>query len=297
MITQFTGNQSILQQFKLNLHQLFFHYYKSLFRISFMLLTAVFLFLHTGCEKVIDVDLNESEPAIVVEGNLSFGGGELEVKVSKTGSYFSDDSIEKIENAEVYLENGPAYRLKAEETGNGLYKLTGLPANPNSTYRLTVKVNEEEYTGVSELNPVVKLDSMNYEYMQEQVFFDGGYRLLLYFNDPPGVENYYRVKVYRNGEPFNSADDIIVFDDSSFNGKGLRLRLRTQRFEQGDTANVELLSIDRNTWEYFTTLDEIANLNPGSPSPANPISNLSNGALGYFSVWAMSSAEIVIPEQ
>ncbi|MFW6290414.1 MAG: DUF4249 domain-containing protein [Mariniphaga sp.] len=266
-------------------------------RYSLLICTSLLLLLLSGCEKVIDVDLSESEPAIVIEGNLSFGEGDLEVKVTKTGSYFSNEPTEKVKNAEVYLENGPAFNLKAKEIGNGLYKLTGLPVNLNSVYRLTVKTDKEEYTGVSELNPLVKIDSLTYEYHSEQVFFEGGYRLSLYFNDPPGKENYYRVKVYRNGELFNGTDDIIVFDDGGFDGKNLRMRLRGQPFEQGDTAKVEMLSIDKNTWQYFSTLSEMSNLNPGSPSPANPITNLSNGALGYFSVWAVSSDEIIIPEQ
>ncbi len=263
-------------------------------RISFLLFSVYLVFLLSGCEKVIDVDLNETEPAIVIEGNLSFPEGKLEVKVSKTGSYFSNEPIQTVENAEVYLENGPAFRLRAEETGKGIYKLTHLPANFNSAYRLTVNVGDEQYSGVSILKPRVKIDSLNYEYQQEQPFFDGGYRLLLYFNDPAEEENYYRVKVYKNDEQFNTVDDIIVFDDDGFNGKSLSIRLRGQRFEKDDTAKVELLSIDKSSWEYFSTLSEVANLNPGSPSPANPASNLSNDALGYFSVWALSTGIIVI---
>lgn len=297
IVTQFNGIQSILHKFQYNFHQLLFQLHRLFHLTAFMLCAVILLFLLHGCEKVIDVDLNESEPAIVIEGSLSFGKGDLVVKVSKTSSYFGNAPTEKVEDAEVYLENGPGFRLKAEETEKGIYTLTGLPKNTNSSYRLTVKADEELYSGVSELKALVKIDSINYEYLQEQIFFDGGYRISIYFEDPPDEENYYRVRVYKNGEPFNDADDIIVFDDSGFDGKGLRLRLRGQRFDEGDTAKAELLSIDKNAWEYFTTLDEMANLNPGSPSPANPISNLSNGALGYFSVWAMSSGEIVILEE
>lgn len=261
--------------------------------LTCVFLSSVFL---AGCEKIIDVDLSESEPAVVIEGNLAFGKGELEVKVSKTGSYFSSGSAEKVENAQVILENSPGFRLTAEEENDGIYTITDVPANQGSVYRLTVQVEQKEYTGVSVLNPLVRIDSLNYEYQREQIFFEGGYRLLLYFNDPPDEDNYYRVRVSKNGVRFNEVGDIIVFDDDGFDGKSIRIRLRGQEFEKGDTATVELLSIDRNAWEYFSTLSEIASLNPGSPSPANPVSNLSNGALGYFSVWAVSSKSVVIPE-
>jgi len=124
--------------------------------------------------------------------------------------------------------------------------------------------------------------------------FDGGYRILLYFSDPPGEENFYRVKVHKNGELLNEVGDLIVFDDNRLDGKGIQVRLRGQLFDKGDTATVQLLTIDKNTWRYFTTFREMANLNPGSPAPANPSSNFSNGALGYFSAWSADEKEIII---
>ncbi len=264
----------------------------SLFLLAFPLLI---LFL-SGCEKVIDVDLNESEPALVIEGNLSQNEGTLEVKISNTASYFSNQPMPKVEEASVMLTNGPGFQLQAEQTEPGLYRLDDLPVNFNSVYRLTVKMDGQEYTGVSTLNPLVKIDSIAYEYQQEQIFFEGGYRVLLYFTDPGEEENYYRVKLYKNGERFDEVDDLIIFDDSSLDGKSIQVRLRGQLFEPQDTVKVELLSIDYNAWEYFSSLREVANLNPGSPSPANPLSNLSNGALGYFSAWTSSTRELIIPE-
>jgi hypothetical protein len=249
-----------------------------------------------ACEKVIDVDLNDSEPALVIEGNLSKNESTLEVKVSKSTSYFNSEPAPKVENARVYIESSPGFHLQAEETEPGFYRLTDLPLSINTVYRLTVEVKGEEYTAVSKLPALVKIDSLSYEYQQEQIFFEGGYRILLYFTDPKDEENYYRIKLYRNGNRINDLDDLIVFDDSSLDGKNIQIRLRGQRFDAGDTVKVELLSIDKNAWEYFSTLREVANLNPGSPSPANPVSNLSNGALGYFSAWSGSTKEITIPE-
>ncbi len=251
-------------------------------------------FVVVSCEKVIEIDLNESEPAVVIEGNLSHNDAELDVKISKTASYFSNEPTLKVENAEVYLESSPGFRIKADEIGQGQYILRNLPLNFQAVYRLTVKIGKDEYTGVSTLNQLVEIDSLSYEYQAEQTFFDSGYRILLYFSDPYEEENYYRVKIYKNGKRFDEADDIIVFDDSSINGRNIQVRMRSQLFEVGDTAKVELFSIDRNAWEYLSSLRELVNQNPGSPSPANPLSNLSNGALGYFSAWTKSTSEIVI---
>ena len=62
------------------------------------------LFAWTACEKVIDVDLNEATPAVVIEGNLVYNERNLQVKISRTGSYFGDEPLNKVSGAEVYLE-------------------------------------------------------------------------------------------------------------------------------------------------------------------------------------------------
>jgi len=258
------------------------------------LLLFFLLLILAGCEKVIDVDLNETSPEIVIEGNLSFEDGVLKVIISKTGSYFSTTPSEKVENALVYLVDDEETLVNAKHIGQGIYKAEGLPARSGSEYSLHVEAEGREFVAKSTLHAPVKLDSLSYEYQNSARFFDGGYRILLYFSDPPGEENFYRVKVHKNGELLNEVGDLIVFDDSRLDGKGIQVRLRGQLFDRGDTATVQLLTIDKSTWHYFTTFREMASLNPGSPAPANPASNFSNGALGYFSAWSGDEKEIII---
>jgi hypothetical protein len=279
-----------LHQSPLNLHQSPLNLHHSL--LSFLPILLLFLFF--SCERVIDVDLNETNPEIVIEGNLSYYGGELEVIISKTGSYFSPIPSGKVENARIYLMNEEEIRVNAKHIGQGIYKAEGLPARSGAEYSLHVEAEGREFVAKSTLHAPVKLDSLSYEYQNGARFFDGGYRILLYFSDPPGEENFYRVKVHKNGELLNEVGDLIVFDDNRLDGKGIQVRLRGQLFDAGDTARVQLLTIDRNAWRYFTTFREMASLNPGSPAPANPASNFTNGALGYFSAWSGDEKEIII---
>ncbi len=280
-------SQHYHQKSQPNLHKSQLNHYK-----SFLPFLLVFIFF--SCERVIDVDLNEAKPAIVIEGNLSYEKGELEVKISKTGSYFGTSPVEKAENAVVYLKNGTGTRTEALEVEPGLYKRRNIPIQSEMNYSLHIEFEGREFTAFSTMHKPVEIDSLSYDYQPEARFFDGGYRVLLYFSDPPKVENYYRVRVTKNGKPFNSVSDIIVFDDSRLDGKGIQVRLRGQTFAKGDTAKIELLSVDKNVWLYFSTLREMANANPGSPAPSNPISNFNNGALGYFSAWSGDEKEIII---
>jgi len=259
-----------------------------------ILLYILILLFFSACEKVIDVDLNEASPALVIEGNLSFVDRCIKVKISKTGSYFNNDIPESVSGASVFLENASGKRFEIIETEKGFYEEHHLNLRTDSEYKLLVEYKNITHTAVSTIYPVVKIDSLNYRYYTGERFYDDGYQINLYFSDPPEQKNYYRIKVYKNGQLENDINDLIVFDDSEIDGKTIQVRLRRQIFTQGDTARIEFLSIDEGAWRYFTTFSEVVNANPGSPSPANPVSNFDNNALGYFSAWSYDYKKIII---
>ena len=77
----------------------------------------LFVFIFSGCEKVIDLDLEFTEKRIVVDAKINkhvnSKNGFARVTISKTTSYF-DDEITFIENAEVIIkeiESGVEYEL------------------------------------------------------------------------------------------------------------------------------------------------------------------------------------------
>ena len=54
--------------------------------------------------------------------------------------------------------------------------------------------------------------------------------------------------------------------------------------------------VDKNVWGYYSTLGlSVTGNNPQSLSPANPVSNISNNALGYFNA-CTSNIKIRIAE-
>ncbi len=256
------------------------------------------LLLLAGCEKVIDVDLNEADPQVVVEGNLSHTDNEVTVRITKTGSYFNETpQQQKVSDAVVILENSSGEEFLIEEKGEGFYQTDLIVSQPGDEYKLKAEVDGTEYSAASTLNPAVSIDSLGFEYYREARFFEGGYRIILWFSDPAGVDNYYRIKVYKNGMLLNDVNDLIVFDDSGgLDGKIVQIRLRGQTFDPGDKALVKLISLDENAWKYFSTFRDVVNTNPGSPAPANPVSNFNNGALGYFSASSYDSKTIELAE-
>ena len=57
----------------------------------------------TGCEKIINVDLNEAAPRIVIEGLVTDGRGPYRITITKSGSYFNQPSVETVSGAKVVI--------------------------------------------------------------------------------------------------------------------------------------------------------------------------------------------------
>jgi hypothetical protein len=249
--------------------------------------------LFYACERVIDVDLNDADPAIVIEGNLSNNLGYAEVKISMTSSYFDTLPSEKISGADVSVlsDFGDSYTFT--EIENGVYKSIENWFREESNYRLFVETNGQRYEAVSQLNPSVPIDSVKF-YYEDSPFFEKGYYVNVYLLDPPGIKNFYRLKYSKNGELQNTIDDLILFNDRFVDGNSIEVTLFNQPFEENDTITLQLISLDEKAYEYLRTFQELVNSNPGSAAPANPNTNISNGALGYFSAWSSFTKSAII---
>ncbi len=256
----------------------------------------ILLLLFASCEKVIDVDLNDAAPEIVIEANLSNSTNMGEVFLSKTGSYFGESSIGKISDALVTVEDEFGNRFDFEEVEAGYYKTEKIIIEDEISYRLSVDVEGKKYESVSKLNPVVVMDSLAFFYDDGFAFLDGGYIVKVYFVDPPDQKNYYRIKIFENDTLVNEADELILFDDRLINGQTLEVALQGFLFEPEDTIAVQLISLDEGAYEYYKTFQELTNVNPGSAAPANPTSNISNNALGFFSAWSADVKWLIIKE-
>jgi hypothetical protein len=67
-------------------------------------------------------------------------------------------------------------------------------------------------------------------------------------------------------------------------------------FYEGGEAEVQVFSLDESVYNYFLQLNDILywKRRVMPPTPYNPKSNISNGALGYFAAWAYDSRKIML---
>ena len=83
-------------------------------------------------------------------------------------------------------------------------------------------------------------------------------------------------------------------DDENTNGNYIDIPLFIRSFEIGDTIDLSLLNIDEKSYDYLLTLNTIIGNGQPSAAPANPNSNFSNGALGYFAIYNGETKQIII---
>jgi hypothetical protein len=264
-----------------------------------VVLLILVILIFSGCQKVINIDLNEASPHIVIEGLITDTRGPFSVKISKSGSYFDQPALPAVSGAEVIITDDTGTIDTLKETTPGIYLTSGTRGIPGRTYTLKVLSENLQYSGSSTMQSHVVIDSLRLVKTQSQHFGFGSdnnnethIEIHCYFSDP-GEKNFYRLKVITNDTV--RVGDYRLYDDQYTNGQ--LTDLRVAHAESGDTTRVELFSLDRETYEYYRTLEDLLDSNPifGS-TPANPNTNLTNGALGYFGACAVSTMTIIITD-
>ena len=256
------------------------------------------LIVFTSCQKVIDIDLNAATPQYVIESVLLEGTQDFAVRVTKTSNYFSTDKATSVNNATVSLkkENGAALNLINEN--NGYYKAVKYTATNKTNYSVTVSVDGKTFEASSYLPKPITLDTVELEKDNGNPFGgaakDSIYQLYCVFQDPTGETNYYQIKTVVNGIPNDKGENILVFDDRFSNGNKIRIPIFTTEFKLNDKVEIELLSIDKKVYDYFNTLSTLVSNGNNSAAPANPLTNWSNGALGYFGAVSSSKKVVVV---
>ena len=265
---------------------------KNIISIKYFAILLAFLGL-SSCQKVINIDLNSSSPQTVIEGNISDQPGPYTVKLSQTVNFSDANVFPPITGALVTISDNAGNSETLTETSPGIYTTSTLQGTPGRTYKLTVTASGKTYTAYSTMANPVNIDTI----VSRQEGF-GGHDISwsVMFLDPAGVANYYALFMEINKvmqSDFSSADDNLRDGDS------IRIRLPMPdkiKLNSGDSVTVILESIDKNVREYFRLLQQLNNQGGmESAPPANPTTNLSGGALGYFSAHSDRKKILVVP--
>lgn len=242
-----------------------------------------------SCEQIIEVRLQDDQPKVVIESSVTNGRGPFLVKLSKSQSYFNQTGFIGIEKALVQLDDSFTHESLTEK-GSGFYSTKRIRGIPGHTYHLNVTNEGEKFSASVQLPPPVLIDTV---YFKSALFSKDSLNIFVEFNDPEGVENYYRIKLYRNGQ--FAVNDYYIITDAFSDGQKLWAPFYYREFAPGDSVRVELLNLERNTWRYLKGLGETIEQGVNVQAPGNPPSNMEGGALGFFGAWGISTYKTTVP--
>jgi len=251
-------------------------------------------FLLVSCEDIIEIDLDTMETKLVIEGSINDLDDPCTIKLSKSGNYFEPGIYPTVSGAMITVTDEYGTEAEFEETEPGLYTSEDLEAFENRSYTLLVQSEGEDYLAEGTIPQKVLIDSLAFDIPPFMYEFDEGYMVTCYLQDPEAYRNYYRMKAYKKGDPENSETTKYIFNDDFMNGNMMFMPWENEAFFPMDTVVVELHTLDKSTYDYYFTLNSLAGGMFGASNPANPDTNLSNDALGYFGAYTVSRDTIVI---
>ena len=102
------------------------------------LILSLSTIMFVACEKVIDIDLNDVEPKIVVEANIDDIEGPYQVKLTKTVNYNQSNMFPTVSDAVVTLSDSEGNTEVLVESVPGIYVSTLIEGVPGRTYTLDI---------------------------------------------------------------------------------------------------------------------------------------------------------------
>lgn len=263
------------------------------------ILILLFITIFWSCEEIIQVDINSSDPQIIIEAKLSNLIERNGIYITESTDFYNPNEYKKITDAAVTIFDDKGNSFIIEEISPGVYQHPNLVSIPNNIYTIDIHHKNKKYTASSSAPEPILLDSLSYE-LRPRPFQDKKFlELHVHFQDDESISNFARFVVYKNGEKINR---IFIYDDRLTNGNEIDFFFfnfdEDEEFQSGDSITVELETINEQIHTYFRTLRRVAARSFGGPfgpaAPSNPISNWDNNAFGYFSAYSIDSKTIVI---
>jgi len=249
-----------------------------------------------SCEKEISIDLNSSNPQLVIEGNISDAPGPYSVKLSKTVNFSSTNIYPPVRGAFITISDNTGIIDTLTEVEPGLYKTHTIVGTEGNTYILKVMTEGKQYDAISTMPKKIPLDSIQFDPFSDPGSSDKKvFSIVPLYYDPIEMGDCYRFFFSVNGV----ADKTYqVSNDNVGNGTLNQQPFWSDNLEylSGDTVNVTMFCIDVNTYNYYYTLSQISESGPGGgATPSNPPNNITgNKALGVFSAYTTQTKTAII---
>lgn len=239
------------------------------------ILLFILLFGFFGCEEVVDIDLRDAPPIVVVDAWITDQSDVQQIVVSQTQPYFDNNEPSGVEDATVRVLNSSSEAINFSPTQKiGTY--TWNPAADPSffavigeRYTLSITLTDgTQYTAQSQINRVPEVEEIKFTFKEEEAFQEEGYEGEFLATDYEGAGDTYWIKAYKNGQFLNKPFELNTAFDAGFSAGGnvdgvvfiqpiqsgvqeLDEDLATVPYQLGDSLYVEILSITNEAFDFL----------------------------------------------
>lgn len=280
-----------------------------------ILYILTFAAIMSSCERIVDIDLPTYAPKLVIDCQINNVLEPWKVELSYTQPYLQQTDRKTITEAEVFIFNSDNDTVRLSHTDTGVYVSAAAHQTiPGKTYTLVVKNGNQTYTATEKAPEGFPIDLMQAFFLpNNNGFIQSGFYVFLKGEQvrKKGEANYIW-KFYQNdtlkesnftlaeNDEFGNVSFLNPEIDPNDPLKGLADNILPRPFpflvEPGDSIKIEQFNVSPTYYQYVIDLDiqKGRSGSPFDPPPANPFSNLSNGALGFFSVAYKVEREILV---
>ncbi|HXU26659.1 MAG TPA: DUF4249 family protein [Bacteroidia bacterium] len=278
------------------------------------------LVLVSSCTNVIQVTVPSGSTLMVVDAFINNKPEAQKVRLTTTADYFSNAPTPPVLGATVTLNDltsNITYTFTPDGNGNYVYTplINDSMAVITHKYQLNISYNGNSYIALSTLNRTTTVDSIIFRSTGRDLV--GAYPNdtttprrffpLVIAKDLSGADDFYWLRVYKNGVFYNQPNQLKSFQDAGYAGTDgehfnpqfsfFQLTSSENPIYRYDVCTIEILSIDKNTNEYLGQLQtQLTNSQNGlfAVTPENVKTNIqqtagTQKAIGWFNMGASSS--------
>ena len=266
---------------------------KKLFYILCLILVSGLI----SCTDVIDVELQEEDPRLVVEASIDWkkgtAGNQQRIKLSLSTPYYENLNEVIVTGAAVrVINNSDQTSVVFVDQNDGFYTTDEFVPVMLQTYTLEIIYDDEVYLAQEVMTPVPVIDEVFQS--TENGFDKNALEVNVRWRDPADVDNYYLSRFQRRGDLLQTLFDV---DDEFTNGNYITRIYEKftdedtgeKEFQPGDIVDIALHGISQQYFNYIRILiEQGGGTGPFSTIPAEikgnciNTSNKANYAFGYF---------------
>lgn len=280
----------------------------NLVRILMYILLSFFLFHTVSCVETVDLDLEDSQERLVIEGLIKWEKGttgrEQEIRLKKTVPFY-EGRLTPATGALVRVESSEGVVFVFEEEAPGRYTTESFEIEIGGRYTLTITYEGEIFTASETLVPVPEIDKV--EQSLDKGLSINTPEITVFFTDTENEENFYRNYFRRvrrtNGNVVSVIFENFVFNDDFQDGNQILNFYEEEDindFLVNDEFEIVLYGISEDFYKYLDILEDQDD--EGGPFVVPPVdvrgncintTNPDNYPYGYFALSEFDRADYV----